>query len=369
MKIALFIHSLRFGGAERVTSHLANAWAKAGHDVTIITLMDASSDAYILDPAVRRIGLDMATESHGLTDAFLVNVRRIISVRQTLKNIDVDVVVAMMMTASILAVMASAGLKCRTVISERCYPPAIPVGWFWSTLRRLVYPLADCVVAQTQEGSRWLREHAGCQRIIVIPNPVVLPLSVTTPILDPDLVMKTDRQLLLAVGRLCHEKGFDLLLEAFSRVAAACPTWDLVILGEGNLRNHLEEQRDRLQLHTRIMLPGRAGNMSDWYRRADLFVLSSRSEGFPNVLIEAMANACAVVSYDCHAGPRDIINHGVNGVLVTPAADIDALAKTLLSLMSDHSQRNRMAQNADVVQEQFSLSATLLLWEQVIKAE
>jgi glycosyltransferase involved in cell wall biosynthesis len=366
MKIALFVYSLECGGAERVTSHLANAWAGMGREVTIITLTDTVSDAYTLDPAVRRIGLDIATESQGIIGAILINARRILILRRTLKKLDVDVVVAMMMIASILAVLAAVGLKCRTVISERCYPPAIPVGRLWSTLRRLVYPLADCMVAQTQETRDWLQAYAGCRKIAVIPNPVVLPLTVTTPILIPDLVLNPDRQLLLAVGRLCHEKGFDLLLEAFARVASQCKTWDLVILGEGELHNNLETQINNLGLATRVILPGRAGNMSDWYERAAIFVLSSRSEGFPNVLIEAMAYGCAVVSYDCHAGPRDIITHSVNGLLLKPVADIDALTKALWSLMSDEDKRKDMGRNAVVVQEKFSMAEILSLWEKVI---
>jgi len=367
MKIAIFIQSLQGGGAERVSSHLANIWAEQGRDVTVITLTDTESDAYTLHPAVHRIGLNLAMESHGIASAVLANGRRICALRKILKQM--DVVVAMMMTASILAVLASFGLKCRTVISERCYPPLIPVGRLWSTLRRIIYPLADCVVAQTQESSRWLQQHAGCKRVVVIPNPVVLPLSVGLPNLAPDSVLNPDRHVLLAVGRLCKEKGFDWLLQAFSRIAVVCPQWDLVIIGEGSLRNDLIRQRDNLKLTARIMLPGHAGNMADWYRRANLFVLTSRSEGFPNVLVEAMAHGCAVVSYDCYAGPRDIISDGVNGILVKPVGDVDGMARALLVLMTEEHTRKQFAQNAIAVQERFSMPGVLSLWEGVISAE
>jgi len=369
MKIAIFTQSLQCGGAERVTAHLANAWAEMGRDVSIITLADVASDFYALHPSIHRIELTLAAESHGIADALLSNARRVYSLHRVLKQIDVDVVIAMMMGPSILTVLASVGLRCRTIISERCYPPSIPVGRVWSMLRRLIYRWADCVVAQTQETREWLQASAGCKRIAVIPNPVVLPLSVATPILEPAMVLHPGRQLLLAVGRFGEEKGFDLLLEAFSRIAIACPAWDLVILGDGMLRQELENQRDTLGLSVRVFFPGAVGNMADWYRRANLFVLSSRSEGFPNVLIEAMAYGCPAVSYDCHAGPRDIISDGVNGLLVKPAGDVDALARALLALVTDELERKRMAQNAAVVQERFSMPEILSLWEKVINPE
>jgi glycosyltransferase involved in cell wall biosynthesis len=366
MKIVIFIQSLQGGGAERVSSHLANVWTDMGRDVTVITLTDSESDVYSLHPAVHRISLNLSQESHRLTDALLANSRRIMSLRKFLKQLDVDVVVAMMTTASILAVFASFGLKCRIIISERCYPALTPISRVWLLLRRMAYPLADCVVAQTPEALQWLQKYAGCKDIVVIPNPVVLPLSAGEPNYAPDLILKPAQQLLLAAGRLDKEKGFDLLIQAYARFASQCPQWQLVILGEGPERVALERQVDRLELKGRVYLPGRVGNMPDWYRRADLFVMSSYTEGFPNVLLEAMAHGCAAVSYDCDTGPRNIITDGVNGLLVRPVSSVDALAKALVSLIKDDARRSRMKKNANIVREKFALSEIVSQWERVI---
>lgn len=129
--------------------------------------------------------------------------------------------------------------------------------------------------------------------------------------------------MLLAVGRLVEGKGFGPLIETFSRLAQDFPDWMLVILGEGPDREALEHQVQSVGLVGRIRLPGQAGNASRWYKAADLYVMSSRSEGFPNTLIEAMTHGLPTASFDCDTGPRNIIHHGMDGLLV-PACDMRA---------------------------------------------
>ncbi len=108
-----------------------------------------------------------------------------------------------------------------------------------------------------------------------------------------------------------------------------------------------------------------AGNVGDWYQRADLYVMSSRFEGFPNTLVESMAHECAAVSYDCDTGPRDIIRHGVDGLLVSPVGDVPALAEALHQLMQDDEVRQRMRQRAIEIRERYSLKAILTLWDKL----
>ncbi|HQQ63002.1 MAG TPA: glycosyltransferase family 4 protein [Pseudomonadales bacterium] len=368
MRILIFIYSMGSGGAERVTSHLANAWAEMGRDVTVVTLTSLKGDMYVLHPNVKRIGLDLALESTGVVSALSGNVRRIFALRTVLRQLNPDVVIGMMTTASVLAVLAAFGLKCRVIISERTYPLLSPLDRFWSVLRRVVYPWADYVVAQSNESEQWFREHSGCRRIAVIPNPVVWPLSTGAPVVLPDSVLNSNSYLLLAVGRLGEEKGFDVLVDAFAGIAARCPLWNLVILGEGQQRDKLMEQIKKSGYESRVHLPGRAGNMADWYGRADLYVMTSRFEGFPNTLLEAMAAGCAAVSFDCDTGPRDIIKQDINGLLVRPVGDVDLMAEALLSLMTSDSERERMGQNALLVRDQFSMRRILSLWDKVINA-
>jgi glycosyltransferase involved in cell wall biosynthesis len=232
-------------------------------------------------------------------------------------------------------------------------------------LRRWTYRLADKVVALTDETRQWVEAYCHCTGVAVIPPPFTLPIARTDPVIEPQRVVGDKRRVLLAAGRLSPEKGFDSLIEAFGKIANTLPQWDLVIVGEGRARASLEQQIDDAQMRGRIFLPGRAGNVGDWYERADLYVLSSHYEGFSMTLVEAMASGCAAVSYDCDSGPRVIIEPGTNGLLVNPVGDANALARALETLMKDDAERHRMALRAVSVIETFALRKTIALWQQV----
>ena len=152
---------------------------------------------------------------------------------------------------------------------------------------------------------------------------------------------------------------------SFATLAKRYADWDLVILGEGPLRGALELQINALGLESRVYLPGGVGNVGDWYARADLYVMSSSFEGFPNTLVEAMAHGCAAVSYDCNTGPRDIIRDGEDGMLVNPVGDVAALTSALDQLMGDDERRERMAQKAVDVRERFSQASILAMWDEL----
>lgn len=366
MKLLIVIHSLHSGGAERVTTNLVNYWAEKGWQVTVVTMESRDQDFYALHPAVRRIALQLAGESRCLAAAIRNNLRRVAALRRVLREVRPDAAVGMMSSAGILLVLAAMFVpRIPVVVSEHNYPPAQPLGRFWSRLRRLTYPKAATISMLTLEGLNWLKAVIPDARGVVMPNPIPYPLSETEPRLAPDSVIKPERRLLLAVGRLVKLKGFDYLLTAFQKLALANPDWDLVILGEGPLRQALELQAQALELRGRVFLPGRAGNVGDWYRRADLFVMSSLTEGFPNTLGEAMSHGCAAVSFDCDTGPRDIIRHGVDGLLV-PNGDGAGLADALAHLMGDDALRQRLSDRAIKVRERFSIEKIAAMWESLL---
>ena len=230
---------------------------------------------------------------------------------------------------------------------------------------RLDLPRADVVVALTRETAEWLGAHAGCKRVSVVPNAVFLPLATVPPRVDPQAIVGADRNVLLAVGRLIEQKGHDWLCRAFSEVCAQYPEWHMVILGEGPLRNRLQSLVAELGISNRVSMPGRVGNVADWYVRADLFVLSSRFEGFPSALIEAMASGCPCVSSDCDTGPRELIEDGVNGRLVAPD-DVRALAEALGQLMQDPALRARFATRSEGMLERFSEQRIMAGWRSVL---
>ena len=362
MQIVIFINSLSSGGAERVTANLANEWVMRGWDVTVLSLAHESLDFYKLHSKVQRIALNLANDSGNPVAAIYANVERVLAIRRTLKRIKPDIVFGVMSRSSVLAILASMRLGIPVIGTEHIYPPMNPENLFWDRMRKWTYPYAARVVMLTSEGLSWLDEKIPHARGAVIPNPVSFPLVASEPYLIPEKWVAPERRLLLAVGRLDEQKGFDYLLKAFSGLVAIYQDWDLVILGEGPLRESLESQIQTYGLEKRVYLPGRAGNVGDWYQRADLFVMSSRYEGFPMTLVEAMAYGCAVVSYDCDTGPRDIIREGVDGLLVGPVGDVSALASVLDQLMRDDGARERMGQMAIEIKTRYSLESILTMW-------
>jgi glycosyltransferase involved in cell wall biosynthesis len=179
-------------------------------------------------------------------------------------------------------------------------------------------------------------------------------------------IVQKGRKVLLAVGRLGEEKRFDRVIDAFAKLADRYPGWDLVILGEGSQRAALEVQRNKLGLDARIHLPGRVGNLADWYRRASLYVMSSRFEGFPNSLLEALAYGVPSVAVDCETGPRDILRSEVDGLLV-PQNDHSALVAALDRMISNDKERASYSKRAIEVRDRFLTERVASLWEQIIE--
>jgi glycosyltransferase involved in cell wall biosynthesis len=363
MKLVLFINNLAGGGAERVTATLANYWARKQWDVTIVTLGPQNLDFYPLEPSVGRVVLNLAGDSGNLLAALRQNVRRVMALRRTIRHLRPQVALSMMSTPNVLLAFACLGIADLCAIgSERCYPPHFPLGTIWHALRRRMYGRLAAVVALTQESADWIRTHSAARCVPVIPNPASWPLPDNLPRIAPDGLCTPARRMLLTVGRLSTEKNFDMLIDVFSRLAPSHPEWDLVILGEGPERQALEARIRDAGSGVRILMPGIAGNVGAWYARADLYVTSSRFEGFPNALAEALAHGLPAVSFDCDTGPRDIIRHGIDGLLVPPD-DIDKLQAALNRMMHDQQTRQAFAARAVEARERFSMERIAARWE------
>lgn len=363
LKILIFTNSLAGGGTERVAATLANFWVRQHWDVTIVTLSPQSEDFYPLHPLVKRISLNLAGESRNVVDALVQNVRRVAMLRRVIMDTRPAVVFSMMSTPNVLLAFASRKLPhvC-TVGSEHCYPPHSPLGRIWGTLRSRMYGRLSAVVALTHECADWIRTNSSARHVSVIPNAAVWPMPNNPPEISPGSLCRSGRKILLAVGRLEVVKNYPVLIRTFARLAAHYPDWDLVILGEGPQRPVIEAAIRDQSLGTRVLLPGIAGNIGRWYERADLYVMTSQSEGFPNSLAEALAHGLPAVSFDCDTGPRDIIRHGVDGLLV-PANDADMLMLALERVMGDAGLRKTMAGRAQDARERFSIEKIAGMWE------
>ncbi|WP_341667681.1 glycosyltransferase family 4 protein [Alcaligenes sp. SDU_A2] len=361
----LLIHSLGGGGAERVAADLSAAWVARGYRVSLVTQAGENKDVYALASGVERHVLGTAGASRGRWQALWNNWRRVRRLRALLRRHKPDVLLGMMTTSSVLAVSAAKGLPCKVIATEHTHPPSQSISSFWQKARVRTYPQAQAVVALTAGTADWLREHVPGSQVQVIPNAVRWPMENGEPVVPVPAL--DGRRRLLAVGRLHPVKGFDSLIDAFAMLSSYFPNWDLVILGEGEQREALQERIADLNLQERIQMPGRVGNMADWYGQSDLYVLSSRMEGLSNSLLEAMASGLTAVAYDCDTGPREIIRANIDGVLVQPVSDVEALAAHLSDLMANPDKRQRLARRAIDVRDRFSSARVLALWQQLLE--
>jgi glycosyltransferase involved in cell wall biosynthesis len=342
---------------------MANHWVGAGRSVTLLTLSGGDADFYPLDPRVDRVSLDVLGPSSGPLSAVVANASRIVRLRRAMLGARPDAVISFGDSTNCLALLAAAGTGLRVIVSERSDPRRLPLGRAWAALRRRLYPRAFAVAVQTERVASWAREFVPGQRVRVIPNFVRMSEVETRPAAPSN----GSRQV-AAVGRLSAEKGFDLLLSAFARCAPRHPQWSLAIAGEGPNRRQLEAQAAESGLANRVRLPGLVREVDAFLARSDLFVLSSRFEGFPNALLEAMALGVAPLAFDCDSGPAEIIRANVDGVLVPPE-DVDALAHGMDRLMGDEEERSRLGRAAKGVTFRFGLADVMQKWERLTDDE
>lgn len=361
----IVIHSLGGGGAERVAADLSAYWVQQGYRVSLVTQAGVDNDVYKLNPQVNRITLGTAGASGGGVSGMAANLRRIWKLRRLIRREKPSLVLGMMTTSSILAVIAARGLPVRVIATEHTHPPVQTLSPMWQRLRRWAYPKASRVVALTTGTAEWIEQNVPGSQVSVIPNAVRWPLEAEEPVIDPP--PRYGRRRLLAVGRLHRLKGFDILLSAFAQLQTYFPEWDLVILGEGECREALHEQIEAAGLTGRVFMPGRVGNIGQWYAESDLYVLSSRAEGLSNTLLEAMAGGLAPVAFDCDTGPREIVRHGIDGVLVEPVGDVEALAAHLSDMMAHEAKRVAYARRAADVLDRFSTARVMALWNEVLR--
>lgn len=358
-RITLVISALTAGGAERVLSIMANYWVAHGVEVTLITLADASQPPfYNLNPDICLIPLGVAKESATSTKAILNNLMRVRMLRRAIKQSHPQVVISFITPTNVLVSLAAVGLKIQVILSERTEPTMEYPGRMWDILRSVTYSFADHVVLVSEYSRNYFPKSVR-KNAVVIPNPVISPSK------NPPGDAGLSKPAIVAMGRFEQQKGFDLLLEAFAEVNEKHPEWSLTILGDGKLRSTLESLRNDLGLNSKVHMPGIVKNSYDYLRQADLFVMSSRYEGFPNALCEAMASGTAVISFDCKTGPGEIINDDEDGILVPPE-DVDALANAMSRIMGDETKRKHLESEAPKLIERFGLEKVMGMWNDVI---
>ena len=329
MKIVVAINMLHRGGAERVVCRLTQEWAKR-HNV-VIALFSATPPAY--DHGGRLVDLRLPART-ALEYAYRF-VAGSIRLARLFQQEEPDRVVSFMESANFPAIAAAAmtGFLNRLFVSVRINPSMIPTPY--RVLIPWLYRFPETVVAAS-DGVKEKLEEMGvpAAKLLFIPNPIVTGGIVTSGSRSP-----VPFRFILGAGRLVRPKGFKRLLTAFSNVDRS--DLHLVILGDGDERRALISLAHELGIESRMHFPGAVSDIETWYRHAECFVLSSHYEGWPNVLMEAMANGCPVVSFDCRYGPAEIFEDGKSGLLVAQD-DVEGLTATIVRAVSDGALRRRL---------------------------
>ena len=364
MKIAFMVSSMNAGGAERVAATLSNAWVAQGHDVMLVSTYPVRGKSfYTLDKAVRLVWL--ADLMGKRARSVFGPVWKLLEMRRLLRTEQPDVVVSFLTNVNVMTLLATRGLGLPLVVCERTNPLySQSAGKVLSVLRRWLYPHASAVSVQTRAAAvdfgSFLKNVPAFE---VLPNPLPPDLAtMPTATLQPD---EQGRFRLVAMGRLQPDKQFDRLVAMFARVQADFPEWDLCIYGDGPARVDLEAQIRDLGLAGRVQLPGRTPLAWNALQKGSLFAMTSRVEGFPNALLEAMALGLPAVVYDCPSGPYEMTDGGHHAMLV-PLNDEDGFVADLRKLMADPEKRQHMGRDAaKAMRTRYGLSVVLAQWHSV----
>jgi glycosyltransferase involved in cell wall biosynthesis len=379
-RIAILLPSLEGGGAERSMLNLAKAFLAQGRTVDLVLCQ--AKGAYMGDIPRGATMIELPPTS-GLQTRSLVALKNVSGLSALLRPVILaskiapeiarlqslivyleerrpNVILSALTYCNLVAIWAKKSSRwgIPVVVSERialshyCEAPSNYRKWRWRYLPELVretYPGADTVVAVSHQVADDLTGKVGLN-----------PASVTTiynPVVDDNLRVRAQQvpehpwfsdnsvPVILGVGRLTEQKDFSTLMNAFAKVRADREA-RLVLLGEGRLRDDLEDQATRLGIEEDVAMPGFVENPFQYMARASVLVLSSEYEGLPGVLIQALACACPVVSTDCPGGSREILADGTYGPLVA-VGDANAMAQAVLTQLDNPTPRDVLLERAE----------------------
>jgi len=358
-RISFILPGLRAGGSEHVVTFVANRLAERGHDIEIVNFETGEEPPYYRpDPRVNIVHLARPIARRAKFRAMLEIAARTISLRQHLKSSRPDLVISFLTRTNVQAVLATRGLGIPAIVSERNNPVQQDPGPVWRWLRARTYPLAYGLVTMTHGAMECFPPRMR-KRAWVIPNMAEWGTNRANRKPGP-------KKRLTAVGRLTHQKGFDLLLRAFAKISHHHPDWSLCIWGEGPDRPMLEGLRNELGLGDRVTMPGVTERPGDWIDQTDIFVLSSRFEGWGLVLGEAMAAGLPSIAFACDFGPEDMVEDGKDGLLV-PDGDVNVLAAALDRLMGDGGMREQLGVEAAKTSQRFRPDRIGRLWTDLLE--
>lgn len=332
-KILFFIGSISNPrGAERVTAIIANGLVNNGYEVEILSIFNGEKSFYKLD---KQIKLSQLFQKK--IDIKKNYLEILLKLRKFLKINNIDIIVDVDIILTLFTFMARIGLKIKLISWEHFNYLSNAGSNNRSIARRIALKFSDKIITLTEEDrEEFCKRTKNKQKIINISNPSTFINE------KPNLLNKN---IVLSVGRLNYQKGYDLLIEKWIKIKKKYPNWRLEIAGEGEQRVELESRIKELKLENHITLLGNVDNIEEKYKRASIYVLSSRFEGLPMTLIEAKSFGLPIVAFDCKTGPKEIIKDEIDGILVE-GGNVHLLVDKVIELIVDTDKRKKMGYNA-----------------------
>lgn len=356
--VALYISSMRKGGAERVIANLARHLSGRGYRVVLVTTHKAENE-YDVPEEVKRLISEPSEEelTGGRMKNFAVRFRKL---RAIWKQEKPDVILSFIGKNNMMALLTSRGLKIPVAVSVRGEPREEYYNGLLRFLAKQLFKLADGVILQTGECMKFFP--VGVRRkAVILKNPV------NSAFLCKPYEGEKEN-MAVAVGRVDENKNHEMLIRAFAQLSDEFPQYKLKIYGDGEKREALIRLVEELHLSDKISLPGNVDNVAEVIRKARVFVLPSNTEGMPNTLIEAMLLGLTVISTDCPCGgPAELIEHGVNGLL-TPVLDVNALKEQLRYVFTHLRESDEMGKKARELREIYHPDNVLSEWEMYLNS-
>jgi len=327
--IVLFVSDLRPGGAQKQIVELASFLSNK-FNVTLLTWYSSDEDFFKLPENIGRIAID---NNSFKTKNMFKSFSKIMKTRRIIREINPIASISFLHEINAWNILSTIGIRnIKVIISIREHPGQNPLT-FKSLLYKFLNKKSQILVCQTEEIKKWLLSKKYHDNIAVIPNFIKI-----VSLEKRDFTQNNLLNPILAIGTKSYQKGFDLLVRSYKIAFDAGLRNRLNIVGLQNIKEREDLLRlvEELRISDKVDIYGYQKNLKNWFKESSLFVLSSRFEGMPNVLVEAIANRIPIVSFDCPSGPREILNYGQLGILVPPQ-DILSLGTSIHKILVDES--------------------------------
>lgn len=356
IKIVIVLPTVQGGGAERVAVNLANIWSRCGHKVEIVLFSSEHKPFYELDKTIKLSFID--DRNRFFTSRINSNIKRLRLLRRQIIANEPNVILSFLPQINVITLISTLGLETRVIVSERNDLTMRKIPWYWSLLRRLSYPEAELVTINDERNRKPLESFIAIERIRYVPNILIPPRT------KPCLSRRS--QIILAVGRLHHQKGFDILIDAFFCSKIWAKNWRLQIVGDGPEKSQLKHQIELYKMNDSIDIFRPLPTIWDEFGKASIFIMPSRYEGMPNSLLEAL-----------HLGLLPIVSKGVGSLaheiqsydnnLVVPVNAKDHLCSSIIYATANLTKLQSLIPEFQAITVPFLEKNAIVHWNKLLE--